>query len=1238
MKRIGKSLAALALALVMSLTLLPVQAMAAEVGTETASDGALLDGYLYQLAGMDIADYERGFDTAGTPAMYAASGNLTAAERTVYNTLKEQLILIANGQRKDTVIQTTGTLPDQTSADKVWQALLADLPYALYWHDKTVGIGYSYIPGNGWKDITFKFAVAAEFRDGSLYTTDIPNVPAAVAAAKQVVSANRGKSDHDKLQAYRQYICDQVSYNFSINAGTAYGNPWQLLWVFDGDASTNVVCEGYAKAFKYLCDLTEESNGWIGSVETLDVTGTMDGGRHMWNVVRINGTNYLADVTNCDQGMVGYPRKLFLCGIQTNGSGMYHQDTETTYIYDTDTRNSFKAADLAVSATGFDPSAAAVPANVTMSNAVVSGNTIVVTWQAAAGAATYTVYRMGPGDTYWKVVSAKQSGTSYTDKNVTVGSTYKYTVRGVASDSKTLSPSYDGTGVSATMPKPVTAPANVTMSNAVVSGNTIVVTWQAAAGAATYNVYRMGPGDTYWKVVSAKQSGTSYTDKNVTVGSTYKYTVRGVASDSKTLSPSYDGTGVSATMPKPVTAPANVTMSNAVVSGNTIVVTWQAAAGAATYNVYRMGPGDTYWKVVSAKQSGTSYTDKNVTVGSTYKYTVRGVASDGKTLSPSYDGAGKSATMPKAPDRVTMSNAAASGNTIVVTWQAAANAATYNVYRMGPGDTYWKVVSAKQSGTSYTDKNVTVGSTYKYTVRGVASDSKTLSPSYDGTGVSATMPKPVTAPANVTMSNAVVSGNTIVVTWQAAAGAATYNVYRMGPGDTYWKVVSTKQSGTSYTDKNVKLNSTYKYTVRGVAADGTTLSPSYDGTGKSATMPKTITPADVKMSGSSVDGSVIVMKWQAAAGAATYNVYRMGPGDTYWKVVSTKQSGTSYTDKNVKLNSTYKYTVRGVAADGTTLSPSYDGTGKSATMPKTITPADVKMSGSSVDGSVIVMKWQAAAGAATYNVYRMGPGDTYWKVVSTKQSGTSYTDKNVKLNSTYKYTVRGVAADGTTLSPSYDGTGKSATMPKTITPADVKMSGSSVDGSVIVMKWQAAAGAATYNVYRMGPGDTYWKVVSTKQSGTSYTDKNVKLNSTYKYTVRGVAADGTTLSPSYDGTGVSAKVTASPSATPAYVTMKSAVRVTSGTKGILLTWTTANNAKTYNVYRAANPPTDSSGNPTAVSASKWVLVGKQVNGLSFKDTTGKSGTTYAYTVRGVAADGKTLSASYQTAGLRATMP
>ena len=829
MKRIGKSLAALVLALVMSLTLLPVQAMAAEGDAETASDGALLDGYLYQLAGMDIADYERGFDTAGTPAMYAASGNLTAAEQAAYNTLKEQLILIANGQRKDTAIQITGTLPDQTSANKVWQALLADLPYALYWHDKTVGIGYSYIPDNGWENITFKFAVAAEFRGDSLYTTNIPNVPAAVAAAKQVVSANRGKTDYDKLQAYRQYICDQVSYNFSINKDTAYGNPWQLLWVFDGNASTNVVCEGYAKAFKYLCDLTEESNGWIGSVETLDVTGTMNGDRHMWNVVRINGTNYLADVTNCDQGTVGYPTELFLCGIQTNGSSMYHQDTKTTYIYDTDTRNSFKAADLAVSAAGFDPGAATVPANVKLVSAKVVSGGIQVTWQAADGAAKYKVYRKDAMNTVWKVI-AIVTGTSYVDKSAAAGVTYSYTVRGVDADGE-LSPGFDRTGVSATIPKP-TAPADVTLGDAKVVTGGIQVTWNEADGAAKYKVYRKDAANTVWKVI-ATVTGTSYTDKTAKIGTKYNYTVRGVAADGKTLSPGFDRTGVSAT----ISAPTNVKLVGAKAVNGGIQVTWQQANGAVKYKVYRKDTANTDWKVI-ATVSSASYVDRTTKIGTKYTYTVRGVAADGKTLSPGYDKTGVSATA--APANVTMGSAKAVNSGIQVTWQRAEDAAKYRVYRKDAANTGWKAI-ATVSDTSYVDKTAKIGTKYTYTVRGVAADGKTLSPGYDKTGVSATA-----TPARVALVDAkrVTTGTKgIQVRWKSAANAQTYNVYRAAnppSGDvpaSAWVLVGKKVNALTFKDTTGKSGTLYAYTVRGVAVDGKTLSAAYNKYGVRVTMP-----------------------------------------------------------------------------------------------------------------------------------------------------------------------------------------------------------------------------------------------------------------------------------------------------------------------------------------------------------------------------------------------------------------
>jgi len=923
MKRVGKSLMALALALVMSLTLLPVQAMAAEVTAETASDGALLDGYLYQLAGMDIADYERGFDTAGTPAMYAASGNLTAAEQAAYNTLKEQLILIANGQRKDTAIQITGTLPDQTSANKVWQALLADLPYALYWHEKTVGIGYSYIPDNGWKNITFKFAVAAEFRGDSLYTTNIPNVPAAVAAAKQVVSANRGKTDYDKLQAYRQYICDQVSYNFTINKDTAYGNPWQLLWVFDGNASTNVVCEGYAKAFKYLCDLTEESNGWIGSVETLDVTGTMNGDRHMWNVVRINGTNYLADVTNCDQGTVGYPTELFLCGIQTNGSSMYHQDTKTTYIYDTDTRNSFKAADLAVSAEGFDPGAATVPANVKLVSAKVVSGGIQVTWNEADGAVKYRVYRKDAVNTVWKVI-ATVTGTSYVDKSAAAGVTYSYTVRGVDADGE-LSPGFDRTGVSATIPKP-TVPANVTLGDAKVVSGGIQVTWNEADGAVKYKVYRKDAANTVWKVI-AIVTGTSYVDKSAAAGVTYSYTVRGVGADGE-LSPGFDRTGVSATIPKP-TAPANVTLGDAKVVTGGIQVTWNEADGAAKYKVYRKDAANTVWRVI-ATVTGTSYTDKTAKIGTKYNYTVRGVGADGKTLSPGFDRTGVSATI-SAPTNVKLVGAKAVNGGIQVTWQQANGAVKYKVYRKDTANTDWKVI-ATVSSASYVDRTTKIGTKYTYTVRGVAADGKTLSPGYDKTGVSATA-----APANVTMGSAKAVNSGIQVTWQRAEDAAKYRVYRKDAANTGWKAIATV-SDTSYVDKTAKIGTKYTYTVRGVAADGKTLSPGYDKTGVSATAtPARVALVDAKRITTGTKG--IQVRWKSAANAQTYNVYRAAnppsgnvPASA-WVLVGEKVNALTFKDTTGKSGTLYAYTVRGVAVDGKTLSAAYNKYGVRVTMP-----------------------------------------------------------------------------------------------------------------------------------------------------------------------------------------------------------------------------------------------------------------------------------------------------------------
>lgn len=324
----------------------------------------------------------------------AAGNRLSGLEKAVYDDLKVQLTQVADGGSSSTALAVTADLSSLTwtkeqlgvstivsggsltseaqaaVAEKFSQALdtkallsclLADCPYELYWFDKTTGIqtGYS-MSGNSTKisitGVTVSFSVASAY--GSGYTADIAKTGAtksAIVNAKAIVTANAGKTDREKLDAYRSKICELVSYNHST-AGAAYGDPWQLIYVFDGNSSTNVVCEGYAKAFQYLCDLSTFS----GDVVCYTVSGQMSGGTgsggHMWNVVRLEGRNLLVDVTNCDTGAIGAPDKLFLTAVAGTDSGRTHtfpiNSINVVFTYDESQKDLFCDGYLALTPTG----------------------------------------------------------------------------------------------------------------------------------------------------------------------------------------------------------------------------------------------------------------------------------------------------------------------------------------------------------------------------------------------------------------------------------------------------------------------------------------------------------------------------------------------------------------------------------------------------------------------------------------------------------------------------------------------------------------------------------------------------------------------------------------------------------------------------------------------------------------------------------------------------------------------
>ena len=264
------------------------------------------------------------------------------------------------------------------NARSVMNHLMVNCPYELYWYDKTLKYQHSFtvsyvkgreevtIPDNG--RIVLYLPVSADYmkEGGDRFQADTAKTGAAkgvVTKAQEIVAEAAGLSDWDKLCAYQEAVCRLASYDHrAVGGDTAYGDPYQLIYVFDGDPDTKVVCEGYAKAFQYLCDLTE----WNREISCMTLSGDLgeqEGSPgHMWNVVRLwDGTAYAVDLTNSDLGDGTFRNGLFMAGAADYADGAfslcsgqmhYRYDDE---MYDVYTKESIRLFALDAHAPHYSP-------------------------------------------------------------------------------------------------------------------------------------------------------------------------------------------------------------------------------------------------------------------------------------------------------------------------------------------------------------------------------------------------------------------------------------------------------------------------------------------------------------------------------------------------------------------------------------------------------------------------------------------------------------------------------------------------------------------------------------------------------------------------------------------------------------------------------------------------------------------------------------------------------------------
>lgn len=409
-----------------------------------------------------------------------------------------------------------------------------------------------------------------------------------------------------------------------------------------------------------------------------------------------------------------------------------------------------------------------------------------IKWDKVTGADYYRVYKIEDGvDTLIKS-TADGDETSYTDANVSNNNAYTYAVRAVneASFADEDGNKYPAEISDSVSTRYTIAPKTLTVTN---DDGKVIVEWSKVSGAEGYRVYRRtvdADGDvSAWEPFRDKVTKTEFSDDTVTSGKKYEYAVR-----------VYSDGGYSALYSEKEIVYLDKPDFSVKATVKGVKITWDEVAGAESYRIYRKTGTGSWKKIKTVSSSETSYLDKSASSGKKNYYLVKAVNS---SYTSDYDK--HSLTYIKTPE-VSVKNITTGVN---VSWSKVSGATSYEIYRKAGSASSWTKIKTTKS-TSYTDKSVKSGSSYKYCVRAIGS----VKSAFGGSAY-----KQIRFLSAPLLKKIISTEYGVTVSWNKVSGADGYIVYRKAGSGSFEELAIVSGDTLKYRDKTAEKGVTYTYKV-----------------------------------------------------------------------------------------------------------------------------------------------------------------------------------------------------------------------------------------------------------------------------------------------------------------------------------------------------------------------------------------------------------------------------------------
>jgi len=460
-----------------------------------------------------------------------------------------------------------------------------------------------------------------------------------------------------------------------------------------------------------------------------------------------------------------------------------------------------------------------------------SKSSIKLEWAAVKDAETYSIYRSDSlNGKYSRIGMVLNPAFTDTALTASTGYYYKISAENECGEGAMSNPKSETTQA---CPTPA-APQNV--SAEAQSSTKISISWDEVNTAVSYKVYRSATSTgTYSPVGSTSgKSSTTWEDEGLNPATTYYYKV---TAESECMESAQSNYGFTTTICEnaPETAPTNITAE--ALSSMEIKLSWDEVSGLGNldyYNIYiSETPNSGYYQSTRIRASYTEYTLTSREPSTTYYIKISAENSCGESVQSIYATATTEdcdLPIPLAPTGINA--VASSSRSVVITWDKADGAVSYDVYRgTERSGTYTTVRGGRGlTGNSFTDTTLSASTTYYYSVKSINSCGGTAE-NLGGNIVEATTLCETPIPTNV--SAAAKSSSSIEITWDVVPNAVSYSVYRSSTATgAYTLIEESKTASNSFTNTGLSSLTTYHYRVKAKTAlcDESQMSVSVPGT------------------------------------------------------------------------------------------------------------------------------------------------------------------------------------------------------------------------------------------------------------------------------------------------------------------------------------------------------------------------------------------------------------------------